>query len=77
MPPWKKRIFDFHSNEINRKFFSNLQNKSVKPTKHVFILSLICKIEVGSKFDKKLMINLWFKLAKKLYILNPGGKGFL
>ncbi len=48
----RKRMLDFPSKEIKAESFSRLRNKSVKPTKYLFILSLF-KIEVGSKLNKE------------------------
>ena len=40
----RKRKLDFHSKEINRNFFSWQQNKSVKPTAGLLVLSLFVRL---------------------------------
>ena len=45
-------MLDFHLQEMNSNVLRRSQNKSVKVTEELFILSLNQKIELGSKLDK-------------------------
>ena len=52
MYTWRKSMLDFHSKEMNRKFLSWLQNKSIKYTEDVDILWLFIRLSSARNLIK-------------------------